>query len=108
MAFEPTREGQLTEEKLKWGYWWITHKVQVRKVFTVFMALLAAALVGYAAFGFLDWFFGSGVRERAQIGMLTQDVTDFEAFRRGLAPEPLVIDDALMLDANENVYDFIS
>jgi hypothetical protein len=108
MAFEPTREGQLTEEKLNWGYWWVTHKVRVRRAFTVFMALLAAALVGYAGFGFLDWFFGSGVRERAQIGLLTQEVTDFNAFRQGLAPEPLVIDDANLLDANENTYDFIA
>jgi hypothetical protein len=108
MAFDPTRESQLSEDKLKWGYWWVLHKVQVRKVFTVFMAVLSTILVGYAGFGFFDWFFGSGVRERAQIAALTVSQTDFGAFRDANAPRPLAIEDAQMLQVGEGSYDLFA
>lgn len=108
MAFDPTREGQLSEDKLKWGYWWVTHKVQVRKVFTVCLGIFGGALVVYAGFGFLDWFFGSGVRERAQIAALTRPQMDFVAFNNALSPKPLIIDDAQTLDAGSNSYDMFA
>jgi len=105
MAFDPSREGQLSEDQLKWGYWWVTHKVQVRKVFTFFLALVALALVGYAGFGFADWYFGSGVKERQDIGQLARTVINYPAFHEKFAPQELNIEGTSVLEAGEGMYD---
>jgi len=105
MAFDPTRESQLSEDQLKWGYWWVTHKVQVRKIFTIVLALVAIALVGYAGFGFADWYFGSGVKERSDIGQLARTVINFPAFHEKFAPQELVIEGTSVLEAGEGAYD---
>lgn len=107
MGFEPTREGQLTEDKLKWGYWWVTHKVQVRKVFTLVLGVIALVLVGYAGFGFLDWFFGSGVRERSQLAQMTRQVINYASFRERMAPRDLMVGSTSVLNAGEDAYDLV-
>jgi hypothetical protein len=108
MAFEPTREGQLTEDKLKWGYWWVTHKVQVRRNFTIFLGILGAALIGYGGYGFLDWFYGSGVGERSQIAQMTRPSINYASFRETMAPQPLIIDNTVALNAGEGTYDIVA
>lgn len=108
MAFEPTREAQLTEDKLKWGYWWVTHKVQVRKWFAVFLVVVDVILCGFAIFGFADWFFGSGERERAQIAQLTKSSTDFAFFRQKNTPKQVALDRATVLNAGDKTYDYFA
>lgn len=108
MPFDPSEIGKISEKKLKWGYWWVTHKVQVRKVFTIILGAIAFALVAFAAFGFLDWFFGSGVRERTEIGTLTQQVIPFAAFRESIKPVDLVFDKPVVMASGDGSYDFFA
>lgn len=108
MAFDPAREGQLTEQKLNWGYWWVTHKVQVRQAFSIFLLVIDLALVGYAGFGFADWFFGSGEIERRQLATMSTQAIDYAYFRQKFAPEDFVVDSAVVLGAGEKTYDFIA
>ena len=108
MAFQPGREGQLTEDKLNWGYWWVTHKVRVRRNFAIFLAILDLALVGYAAFGFADWFFGSGEIERRQMGVMARQAIDYDYFRQKFAPKDFAVDGAVVINAGEKTYDFIA
>jgi len=105
MAFESVREGQLTEDKLKWGYWWVTHKIQVRQGFSLILTLIDLILVAYAAYGFFDWYFGSGVQERATMATLPRQLINYTAFHQARAPQPLVIDSAAVLNAGEKSYD---
>jgi len=108
MAFTPSREGQLSEDRLKWGYWWVTHKVQVRQWFIVFMVLLDTVLVGYAGYGFVDWFFLSGARERAAIGQMVKNPIDYAFFRNSAKPVALGVEDTLILQSGDGVFDFSS
>jgi len=108
MGFESVREGQLTEDKLKMGYWWVTHKVQVRRVFTLVLLLIDLALVGFAGFGFLDWYFGSGVRERGQIAQMTKQYSNYASLREMFAPVNLMIDSSAVLNSGEDTYDILA
>lgn len=108
MAFDPSREGQLTEQSLGFGYWWVTHKVQVRKWFTVSIGVVAAPLVIYGAYGFADWFFGSGVKERAQMAQQTLPLIDYAYFREQHAPSALRIDAPIVLVSGDKTYDITS
>lgn len=107
MAFEVSREEQMTEKELKWGYWWVTHKIQVRKAFIVFMIILDAFLVGYAGWGYLDWFFGSGVRERAIMATLTVPWIPSEVIR-ATRPQALAIEPAAIINAGDSKYDLVA
>jgi len=104
----PNENNKLTEDQLKVGYWWVTHKVLVKKVFTAVLAVVAFSLLGYGAWGFADWFFGSGVRERQEIGLLTQSWTDYAFFRESAQPDPMVTQSAETITAGEGRYDMVA
>ena len=108
MAFTPGRDEQLSEKQLDRGYWWVTHKVQVRKVFTIVLGVVAFVLVVYALYGFGDWFFGSGVYERFQTGQLAQPLTNFTSFREADRPRDLTAESAIVLGAGDKKYDMVA
>lgn len=108
MAFEPTREGQMTEKNLGFGYWWVTHKLQVRSWFAIFLAVVAVPLLGYGTYGFADWYFGSGVAERAAMAQLSYELTDYASFREKNAPRDLKVEAPLVLAAGEKNYDMVA
>lgn len=108
MPFDPGEIGKISEKGLKWGYWWVTHKVLLRKLLTIAIGIVAGVLVAYAGYGFLDWFFGSGVRERAEIGLLTKAVTPFSDFRAASTPQQLSLSTATVLDSGSGRYDIFS
>lgn len=108
MPFEPSRSEQLTEKNLNLGYWWVTNKIKVRQWTAVAIAVVDFVLVGYGAFGFADWFFGSGAVERQQLGQLTERNIDYGFFREKFAPQPAGVDSAQTLFAGENTSDFFA
>lgn len=103
----PTDEN-LSERQLRWGKWWLEHKHQVKTGYTIALAVLAFSLVAYAGWGFLDWFFGSGVRERAQIALLTKDLTDYAGFREATAPVQIQVEPATTVPAGPGKYDLVA
>jgi hypothetical protein len=105
MPFDPTREGQLSEKGLGFGYWWVTHKVQVRKATEIALAAIAAPLLVYGIYGFADWYFGSGVAERAAIASLSQPAIDYAGYRTATAPRDLKTEAPLILASGTGIYD---
>lgn len=106
--FEASREGQLSEEKLKWGYWWVTHRIQVRRWFSVVLGVTGFCLVAYSAFGIADWYLGSGVTERAALGQLTVSSIPYDAYNASHAPQSLAVDSPLTLVGGQGSYDFVA
>jgi len=108
MAFDASREGQLEEDRLKWGYWWVTHKVQVRGATVAALIVFDLIFIGYAAFGFVDWYFLSGVRERASIAQLTLRPTDYAWFRQKNGTQDLQVEPAMTLAGSQGAYDVVA
>jgi hypothetical protein len=86
----------------------VNNKNQVKKVATAVLAVVAFSLFAYGAWGFADWFLGSGVRERQEIGQLTLNWTDYGFFRQAASPEPMITQSATVLSAGEGKYDMIA
>jgi hypothetical protein len=105
--FEASREEQLSEKRLKWGYWWVTHRLRAKTAFTVALAVVAFGFFGYATYGFADWFFGSGVGERANLAELTRTTIDYGAFHEADAPQPLAVGVTQMFVGSSGSYDFV-
>jgi len=108
MGFESVRESQLTEDKLKMGYWWVTHKVQVRRAFSVFMVFFDLALVGFGAFGFLDYYFGTGVQEQLHLSQISRLYSDYGGLRQLMAPVDLTIETVNVLPAGDGAFDIVA
>lgn len=106
--FEASREGQMTEKSLKWGYWWVTHKVQVRFWFSVVVGIAGFVMLAYGLYGFADWYFGSGVRERQVLGEMTKQVIPYAAYNEARAPVGLLTDPAFVLAGGTGKYDLIA
>lgn len=106
--FQPSSQEQLTEQELKAGYWWVTHRARVKRAAVIFLIVLDAALVGYGAYGWLDWAFLSGARERANIAASVQSFTDYEFFRQANAPKDLVIESPVVLPSGNGAYDLLA
>lgn len=49
----PTGNGPLTEQQLSFGYWYVTHKLQLKAALTVFLILWSVGFGGYAVWGFV-------------------------------------------------------
>lgn len=107
MAFDPTG-GKLDEGQLNMGFWWVTHQVQVRKVATFLLGILAVSLFAYAAWGFIDWFFVSGVVERQQAGLTRYVEIPVATFRKYAAKTEPFFDDPTVLPAGEGRYDIFA
>lgn len=108
MEFDASREGQLEEDRLKWGYWWVTHKVQVRRASIIALIVVDLLLVGYGAFGFVDWFLLSGVRERANIASMSQEYTDYASLRQKFAARDLAVEPAMVLGSGQDSFDTLA
>ncbi len=106
MDFTPSRNEQLTEKDLRWGYWWVTHKQQVRKAATAAFGVVAFSLFFYGAYGFLDYYFITGPAERANLAQLGRNYIPYAAINRAQAPQPLTFGDAEVVKAGEGKYDF--
>jgi len=99
---------ELSEKQLKAGYWWVENKIMVKKVFAVVLGIMGFMLFAYGAWGFADWFIGSGVNERAGTALLTQNLTDYGYFRETSQPQPMVTQQAQVLTSGEGRYDVIA
>lgn len=105
MAFE-TPDNGLSNDKLKWGVWWVEHKLQLKSIGTVLLGVVGFSMLGYGLYGFADWMFGSGVRERQQIAQLAAGYVDYSAFRQARAPHDLGVEDTIVLQGGSGRYDF--
>lgn len=105
MDFTPSRNEQLTEKKLNWGYWWVTHKIRVQKVATVVFGVFSFSLLAYGAYGFLDYYLITGPAERANLAEQGRAYIPYGALNRAQAPAPLSFGDIEVLKSGENRYD---
>lgn len=108
MEFDASREGQLEEDRLKWGYWWVTHKVQLRKVLIIGLVIFDVIFVAIGIFGFVDWFLLSGVKERSVIGTLSQQNIDYTYFREKTRAHELSVESAMVLGSSQDSYDTLA
>lgn len=90
------------------AYWWVTHKVQVRRVFTLIVLLIDLALVGFAGYGFLDYYFGSGVGERVQVAQLAKQYINYGSIRQLMAPADLTVESMSVLNSGSGTYDIVA
>jgi hypothetical protein len=92
MDFDASSE-RLSERQLKWSEWWVAHKVLLYRMSMAIFFVIDLSLVGFALYGYYDWFLGTGVRERARWAELSAPIINTSAFRNVHAAQDLNIEE---------------
>jgi hypothetical protein len=103
----PNGNNQLSEKQLKFGYWYVSHKGQLRKFWFGVLIVLDVLLVGYALYGLVDYFLISWTRDQAVSRNLGQSFVSHDAVRR-LAPIPLATKSVHTFRSGEGRYDLLA
>ncbi len=94
----------LTEKQLKWGYWFVSHKILLRRIFVAFLIAINAALLGFAGYGLVADILNARERERMMAALAGSQL---DLVARDDAPRSLVMGQAQALSAGGK-YDFIA
>lgn len=105
MGFEASRENQFTEKSFKFSVWWVNNKLKIRKYLTAVIGVVAFCLFGYGAFGFVDYFFGSGVVERLNLAEQAEPYINYAVHRNRHQPASLIFEKYAAVPGSSGSYD---
>lgn len=94
----------ITEKQLKWGYWFVTHKLLLRRVLVVVLLLANAALFGFSGYAFVADLLNASLREAQLQSLVTNRLNP--AVADAQAPQSLTSSNAQVLVSNGK-YDFV-
>ncbi len=97
----------LTEPELKFGYWFVTHKLKLRRILIIKLAVFSVSLYIYSLYYIIDYFFISGVGERAALVELSRGI-DYTPLREARRAEELNIGLPQVFGGAGNRFDLIA
>jgi len=104
---QPSGDEKLTEKELKISYWFLSHKILLRKI-------LIGAIIGiggifwlYSGIGFIDWAFVSGPKERANLKTILQIKVSSGALQN-ISANDIAFGEAEIFSSGVGRYDMIA
>ena len=95
----------ITEKQLKWGYWFVTHKVMLKKILIVVLIVVNVGLIGYSAYAFIADLL-QGPERAAQLSELAANGLNPDLVKAN-APKPLEVSNVQVL-APQGKYDLVT
>lgn len=106
MAFEPSRDSQLTEKQLNFGYWWLEHKILIRNIGMWSLGIVGGGLLLFGGYGLVDWYAISGPKEQALLGAVSTDVVNTDVIRAH-RPQPVTVDGPFVVPSSPGTNDLV-
>lgn len=100
-------QDNLTERELKFGYWFVTHKLKLRRTLIIVLAAFSAMLYIYSLYYIIDYFFISGVGERRALVELSRGI-DYTSLREVRGAKDLNIGLPQVFGGAANRFDLIA
>lgn len=107
MPIQNKQPKEAEDFKLKVSYWYVTHKLRLRQALVVFLILLNVGLFGYALAYGSYLFFIDTPRYLKMFSTLSNDLIDYDYFRRVDQPRQLQIGVFHALRGADNTTDFV-
>ncbi len=104
---DPSGDEKITEDQLKLGYWFVTHKILLRRILTGVIIGIAAVFWIFSLIGFIDWAFVSGPKERANLNT-TPDVKLAPGILASFAAQNITFTEPEVASAGIGRYDFLA
>lgn len=97
----------LTEKELNFGYWFVAHRLLLRKIFAGFLIGICAILYGFSLYHTVDYFFVTGVGERESLRELSTGI-DYTELHKAYKPLDLKLGAPLVFGGARDRYDFVA
>jgi len=98
---------ELSDKELKWGYWWVLHRVAIRHAVEVVLGLVALILCGFSLWQLTDWLTNRRAEEEAITQIVNREI-NFAAYHQSNAPIPLVIGTVTAVPTARGLYDLVA
>lgn len=99
---------QFTEKQLKLAYWYVGHKLFLRKLLIVFLLVLCLIFWGYGIYGLIDYFLIDQVRFSQMLKEMSYELVDYSAFKLKNQPKNFAILSSNVLPSGKDKYDFVA
>lgn len=97
----------LSEKELKFGYWFLTHTEQLRKILIGFIIFICVVVWGLAGYGLVKYLKDLPQDKAITAGIINATV-DYESFRQRNQPLGLQISEPEIIYTGKNKYDFVA
>ncbi|MBU1132351.1 hypothetical protein KKC32_03865 [Patescibacteria group bacterium] len=97
-----------SEDDLKMSYWYVTHRVLIRKIILLSMAIVAGGLLLFGIAGILKYYVLDRGRNLALETEISQSKLDYTLLSELNRPSDLAILSTKVLNSGEGIYDIVS
>lgn len=105
IAMENTSTADLTDRQLKWSYWYVTHKLSLRRAWMIFLAFIAVLVWAYVVWQLIVFAMTyKTIQQNIQTILFTSDAS-LSAIEKA-APQPPSVSDMTVMGAG-NKYDYL-
>jgi len=101
---EPLVPNDLSEKQLKWGYWFVTHKLKLRLALEIVLAVFSAVALGFSLYYIGFDILNAPAREAQLVALVKSGLNPAVALAQ--APKPLALSDAQVL-STQGKFDLI-
>jgi len=96
---------ELSEKELKYGYWFITHKAQLLRLFIIFLITFSVCTFGYTAYRLLSLYYFQYDEFQAALTTASVDYVNVQGIHQLNAIQPLQIVSRDVLSASDGKID---
>ncbi len=98
----------LSARSLRWSYWYIAHKLFLKKLLAIFLSVVAIFCWSFAVFQIVRMYvFEADFFEKTQMAIMAPRV-DFEAYREKYYPKAPIPLEVVVISTGANHYDFLA
>lgn len=97
----------LSDSKLKWGYWYVTHKLFLRQILAYFLLFINLNLWLFAAFFVFKLYFFENQSYLFAINQLANSVVNYSTFNQTNQPKPLAFGNIDIFKSRDDKYDLL-
>lgn len=98
----------LSDDELKAGYWYVTHRVLLRKIFVFSLAIISGALLLFGIWGLINYYVVESAGRQALQTDLAKAKLNYQLLSEINKPLDLQIMETEVVKAGDNAYDFIT
>lgn len=97
----------LSNDELKWGYWYFLHRQALRRVAVGLLAVVSFGLIAYSGWQLTDWLSGRKAEDE-ELRLLVSSSVNFADYHKRNAPLPLVVGTVTAVPNGVGTYDLIA
>ena len=97
----------LSDDQLQWGYWFVTHKEELKRIFIIFLIICNSVLWLFSLYKWTIFFLDSE-QNTLMMNTFSEELVDFQAFKQQDSPAPFQILGVSTFKLSDSRYDLMA